>query len=118
MGYNWTPRSETYVNIQFKRTYLKCWNWSNENPCFLVDEVNIGFGLQDDEGDSKDLEESEDAEDSEYSEDSEDEGDEGDEEDEEELFYKTFVLQSDDMWEALYEEEQKIEEFFQMRRKK
>ena len=46
MGYNWTPRSETYVNIQFKRTYLKCWNWSNENPCFLVDEVNIGFGLQ------------------------------------------------------------------------
>ena len=31
---------------------------------------------------------------------------------------KTFVLHSDDMWEALHEEEQKIEEFFQMRRKK
>ena len=61
---------------------------------------------EDDEEDSKDSEESEESEDSE------------DEEDEEELFYKTFVLHSDDMWEALHEEEQKIEEFFQMRRKK
>mgnify|MGYP003314815193 CR=1 FL=1 len=31
---------------------------------------------------------------------------------------KTFVLNSDDLWEALHEEEQKIEEFFEMRRKK
>lgn len=30
--------------------------------------------------------------------------------------YSTFVLKSDDLWEALYEEEEKIEEFFKMRR--
>ena len=50
--------------------------------------------------------------------DEEDTEDEEDEEDEEELFYKIFVLNSDDLWEALHEEEQKIEDFFQMRRKK
>ena len=63
----------------------------------------------------KDEEEENDEEDSNESVESEDSEDE---EDEEELFYKTFVLHSDDMWEALHEEEQKIEEFFQMRRKK
>ena len=34
----------------------------------------------------------------------------------EQLFYSTFVLESDDLWGALYEEEKKIEEFFKMRR--
>ena len=48
----------------------------------------------------------------------EDEEDEEDEEEitDEQLFYSTFVLESDDLWGALYEEEKKIEEFFKMRR--
>ena len=51
-------------------------------------------------------------------EDGEDQEDKNDEEEEtdEQLFYSTFVLKSDDLWEALTEEEEKIEEFFKMRR--
>ena len=51
-------------------------------------------------------------------EDQEDQEDKNDEEEEtdEQLFYSTFVLKSDDLWEALTEEEEKIEEFFKMRR--
>ena len=65
--------------------------------------------------------EKEDQEDQEDQEDEEDEKDEEDKSDEEEetdeqLFYSTFVLKSDDLWEALTEEEEKIEEFFKLRR--